>query len=178
MAQQTFAQFLTSLKLTHVTLQHALGTTGKAPNAMPPPELWPNIAPTLVVLDHIAEHFGGGLGVNSTYRNLAYNSVVGGATRSQHSAFRAVDFTIKDKSPEDIAKFAKTLRGQEFVVPVEGLRLVNVIPGMSTPPPLDLSGLSLNSVPGSGTRFVFHGGIQDYDSFVHIDCRGTDVSWG
>jgi len=27
------------------------------------------------------------------------------------------------------------------------------------------------------TTFEFHGGIQDYNSFVHIDCRGQDASW-
>ena len=177
--QQTFSQFIASLHLTHVTVELALATTSNAPNTMPPPELWPNIAPTLVVLDAIAEHFSPlRLSVNSTYRNVAYNSVVGGASRSQHTAFRAVDFSIKDRSPEEVAAFAKTLRGHEFTVPIQGLRLVNVIPGMPTPPPLDLTGLSFNSVPGIGTRFIYHGGIQDYDSFVHIDCRGQDVSWG
>ena len=141
--------------------------------------MWPNIAPTLVVLDAIADHFSGkALHVNSTYRNVAYNKVVGGAQRSQHSAFRAVDFSIDGQTPEDLATFAKSLRGKPFTVPISNLQLTNSIPGLATPPPLDLAALSLKPAPGSGTTFVYHGGIQDYDSFVHIDCRGEDVSWG
>lgn len=176
--QQTFAQFIESLKLKHVTLEHVLGTTGKAPNAMPVVALWQNIVPTLIVLDAVVEKLGGKLQVNSTYRNAAYNSVVGGAKRSQHTAFRAVDFSIKGKTPESIAEAVKSMRGLQFTAPIAHLQITNVIAGLPSPPPLNLSALSFNSTPAGTTTFVYHGGVQDYDSFVHMDCRGDDVSWG
>ncbi|MBN8422685.1 MAG: hypothetical protein J0L73_27495 [Verrucomicrobia bacterium] len=177
--QQTFAQFIASLNLKHVNLEHVLGTTGKAPNTMPVESLWQNIVPTLVVLDAVVESLGGGkLRVNSTYRNVAYNNVVGGAKRSQHAAFRAVDFSIDGRTPESIAAAVKSMRGQQFAAPLAHLQLTNVVDGLPSPPPLNLSALSLNSTPAGTTTFVYHGGVQDYDSFVHMDCRGDDVSWG
>jgi hypothetical protein len=102
---------------------------------------------------------------------------VGGAKRSQHIAFRAVDFSIAGRSPEDVATVAKSMRGQQFTVPIANLQLTNTIPGLTTPPPFNVAALALKPA-GSGTTFIFHGGVQDYDSFVHIDCRGDDVGWG
>ena len=179
-AAKTWETFFDSLKLPkEFTAEEALVKTGTAPNSPPPRHLWPNIAPTLAVLVKIRERFQKPLIFHSTYRNRAYNATRDGAApRSQHLAFRAVDFDVEDVSPEEVAQYARSLRGMTFEVAVPNLQMSNDVPGMSNPPNLVLSGLALRPGPAGGTAFTFHGGIAEYTTFVHVDCRGEDTNWG
>ena len=55
-----------------------------------PPKLF-RIVPTARLADAIREQWGGAVEVVSGYRPEAYNRLIGGARRSQHIAFRALD---------------------------------------------------------------------------------------
>jgi uncharacterized protein YcbK (DUF882 family) len=70
----------------------------------PPKRLWPNIIGAL----HIAEELRtvvGPLSVGNGYRPEPYNSQVGGAKRSTHLTFRAVDLDLVDRSRANQERF-------------------------------------------------------------------------
>ena len=73
-------------------------------NTCPPRALWPNIVPTLVVLDEARERLGKSIVLTSTYRSPAYNRGVGGAQFSMHLQFNAIDFQCRGRSPRECAK--------------------------------------------------------------------------
>lgn len=59
----------------------------------PPADLWPRILPTLELADEIREILGAPVRVISGYRSPEYNRKVGGAAKSEHVEFRALDLT-------------------------------------------------------------------------------------
>lgn len=61
-----------------------------------PEELFPNILPTVMVLDALREWYGKPIYVHSTYRSPEYNQAVGGKKNSLHLKFNAIDFGIKN----------------------------------------------------------------------------------
>jgi len=177
-AASSFSQFFASLALSaFFTAAEALEKTDVSPNSPPPQALWPNIAPTLAVLAEVRNHFNAPLRFHSTYRNPDYNVSRGGVPRSQHLAFRAVDFSIEGVSPATVAEYARSLRGKPFTVALPGLMLSNAVANVN-PPPLDVAKLNFRPSAAGGTDFTFHGGVQDYPTFVHVDCRGEDSEWG
>lgn len=62
-------------------------------NALPPASLWQNIGPTIQMLDEIRHRIGGPVRILSGYRNDAYNDCIGGASKSLHKQFNAIDWT-------------------------------------------------------------------------------------
>jgi len=60
----------------------------------PPRRLWPNIIPTLKLADILRAQLGHGLVVGNGYRPEPFNSRVGGAPRSKHVTFRALDLDL------------------------------------------------------------------------------------
>lgn len=63
---------------------------------VPPEDLWPNIVPTLAFIrDHVTPAIGP-LEVVSAYRNGELNACAGGAPRSAHRLFYAVDLAPRD----------------------------------------------------------------------------------
>jgi hypothetical protein len=89
-------------------------TRGGVKNSVPHESLWPNIVPTLIVLDEMRERLG--KQITSTYRNPAYNRAVGGEPMSFHMNFQAADV----QSPAGaaaLAKVARSLRGKKFKLP-------------------------------------------------------------
>lgn len=116
-------------------------------NAPPPEEYWPNIIKTLTLLDALRDHLGVSIAIHSSYRRPPYNAAVGGATKSQHLVFNALDFSSAKGSPSQWAATLKSWRGKTF------------------------------EIPGGHGRFTFHGGVGLYRTFVHVDTRGSDVSW-
>ena len=159
-------------------VNEVLEKTDISPNTPPPKALWHNIVPTLAVLAQVRTHFNAPLIFHSTYRSQAYNSGVGGVPRSQHMAFRAVDFHVEGKTPADVADYVRTLRGQPFKTAVPSLTLSNAVARLANPPSLNVAALQLRAGVGGGTDFTFHGGVQEYPTFVHVDCRGEDAEWG
>jgi N-acetylmuramoyl-L-alanine amidase len=118
-------------------------------NSPPPEELWKNIVKTLVVLDQFRAEMGSPVIILSTYRSPAYNQAVGGATRSEHKEFRAIDFTCRIGTPDSWARVLDGYRGRTF------------------------------HDPHTDRDFQFRGGIGIYrgSNFVHLDTRGTDANW-
>ncbi len=116
-------------------------------NSCPDESLWPNIVPTLMVLDETRHKLGCYICVTSSYRRPAYNAAVGGEPNSFHMRFSAIDFQAGKDKPSEWAKVARSLRGKKFVL------------------------------PGNSGSFVFRGGIGLYATFVHLDTRGQDANW-
>lgn len=117
----SFRKFVAGLGLRHVTAESLLhlggGNAGRGPcagkNDLPPRRLWPNIARTAQMLDEIAERLGGECYVHSAYRNLAYNSCVGGEKNSYHSSFFAIDFSCAKGSAAQWHKVACEVRASD-----------------------------------------------------------------
>lgn len=171
-----FSGIIEALKLRYFTAAEILNPTynvnNGVANSRPPRNLWENIFATIVVLDEIRHQAGVPISLNSTYRSKAYNNTLtGAAPHSQHLDFRAIDFHSSGASPEQLETIAKSMRGKKFKLPFSHLNLV------AEQAPLIKAGLKIKSAQGT-TTFEYHGGIQAYNSFVHIDCRGDDVSWG
>lgn len=92
----------------------------------PPPELWPNIIPTLKVLDLVRERLDTPFTVTSGYRSPEYNRRVGGAPSSLHLRFSAVDVWVRTHSPHQIKQALVDTLGARFV---DALLGVGVYPG-------------------------------------------------
>ena len=75
---------------------------------LPPRELWPNVVPALqLVRDHVIPTVGA-VEVQSSYRTPEINTCAGGAARSRHMRFQALDLLAVDR-PDDHAQFYGTL---------------------------------------------------------------------
>lgn len=118
-------------------------------NSPPPEGLWGNVTRTLAVLQRFRAEHGSAVQLLSTYRSPAYNQAVGGAAKSQHEQFRAIDFTSSRGTPAQWAEVLRGYRGRRFEDPL------------------------------TGEEFTFRGGIGVYpkSGFVHLDTRGKDADW-
>lgn len=89
-------------------------TAGNIALHMVPQALWPNIIPTLRVLEELRAHFHLPVGVLSGYRSPAYNAAVGGEEASLHLSFNAIDFRCGHISPLVLARWlhAHPMTGQ------------------------------------------------------------------
>lgn len=68
------------------------------------------VAPRLVmVLQSIRSHFGAAVTINSAYRTPQYNEKVGGVLHSQHCYGTAADITVKGRTPEQVAAYARQI---------------------------------------------------------------------
>ena len=68
------------------------------------------VAPRLVmVLQSIRSHFGAAVTINSAYRTPQYNEKVGGVLHSQHCYGTAADITVKGRTPEQVAAYARQM---------------------------------------------------------------------
>ena len=116
-------------------------------NTDPPPELWPNILPTVRVLDTLRERLGYAVVLTSVYRSPPYNRAIGSSNPpdprvqdgigSQHPRFTAADFRGVAGTSEEWAAELRRMRSQG----------------------------------------VFRGGIGVYSTFVHVDTRGVNADW-
>jgi uncharacterized protein YcbK (DUF882 family) len=70
-------------------------------NTVPEERLWPNILPTLKLLDQIREKHGR-IRINSCYRNEYYNESVGGSKGSLHKQFKACDIVPIDDTIDNV----------------------------------------------------------------------------
>lgn len=89
----------------------------KVKNSYPYKSYWERIIPTLVVLSALREHFDAAVHLNSTYRSKDYNKAIAGAIRSEHTEFRAIDFTCDKGTPNEWASLLKSWRGKVFTLP-------------------------------------------------------------
>src|ERR1017187_3058868 len=63
-----------------------------------PENLHKNIRPTLLVLEQIRDIIGKPIFLNCTYRSYEHNLTCGGAPKSLHLKFNAIDWTVEDKN--------------------------------------------------------------------------------
>ena len=171
--RKQFDTFVKSLGLKHFSADELLVNVGqhtnRPNNPVPDRSLWPNIVPTILLLDALRAELGKAVKINSAYRGPAYNKAIGGRPASQHQDFRAIDFKCSGKLPATCAKLLRSWRGRPFYSPVS-LDLV------SEHAPLAEAGLKANKT-AQGTAFVYSGGIGVYKTFVHVDCRGVNKDW-
>lgn len=112
--EQFFAENLGDMK--HFTWREFLFKGNKHAqnglNADPSEDLWPHIVPIARVLDKLRGEYGKPIRLTSIYRSPAYNaSLSGSASRSQHMAFRAIDFqVVGEGNPKEWAAKLKQYR--------------------------------------------------------------------
>lgn len=141
-----FDQFIRGLNLRNFTTNEFLVLGGAhnsngpcaGKNTYPPRHLWPNIAETARVLDHLRDRLGKPIAITNAYRAPGYNRCIGGAKASQHMKFTALDFKVRGMKAPDVAAALRMLRDREN---------------------------------------LFVGGIGRYNSFTHVDTRGTNATW-
>lgn len=80
---------------------YASRSSGYGKNKLPPNELLQNIIPALKALDTARWRLGRPVGINSTYRSAGYNKAIGGAKKSKHLSFQAIDCHPYDKENID-----------------------------------------------------------------------------
>lgn len=143
-------------------------------NPFPPRRVWPHLLLVGAVADRLRRVLGSPGIVLSAYRSESYNRTIGGASRSTHLDGLALDLRFRDGTPSLWADAARSLRNEVFTV--------------DTPIVLDVRharvserGLSFVRTD-CVTAFRFRGGLgiyraDDSDGFLHIDVRGTNVSW-
>lgn len=89
-------------------------------NDTPPEPLWPNIIPTVHLVELIREQFGPTT-IHSAYRSRAYNAAVATSTDSQHSHNRALDFSCEQGKPSDWHRALRRMRNAGVFVGGLGL---------------------------------------------------------
>lgn len=111
-----FAKFVEPLHLRHFAPDEFLirNTREGVKNSLPPKDLWTNIVQTLLVIDEIREIAGAPIVIHSAYRSPEYNKAVGGERNSFHMRFMALDFSSPKRTPKELQKIAKSLRGKKF----------------------------------------------------------------
>jgi hypothetical protein len=171
----SFAAFHSGLGLTNFSADELLTKTDRPSNRVPPEGIWDHIGPTILVLQRLRTAFGSAIDLNSVYRAHEYNRHIADAARlSQHVAFNAIDFTIADKSrlPALHASLI-ALRDQWIAAPRRFGRVSVSVKG-------DAIGHSPLPWRASNGRdeFQFCGGVKLYNTFIHVDTRGVNGSWG
>jgi uncharacterized protein YcbK (DUF882 family) len=71
-------------------------------NTFPPKTKWKNIIPTMRVLDKLRSDIGLPIRITSSYRSNAYNKNCGGASKSLHKEFKAIDLQCDGARPSYI----------------------------------------------------------------------------
>lgn len=82
-------------------------------NSYPPVSFWPNIITVLKIADIMRARFGR-CRLISIYRNPTYNKLTGGASKSEHMEFMAIDMQFEFGDPIKWAKFAQELRSTKI----------------------------------------------------------------
>ncbi|OED38349.1 hypothetical protein AB833_20020 [Chromatiales bacterium (ex Bugula neritina AB1)] len=81
-------------------------------NHVPPKELWSNIIPAAKALELIRAETRQSITVVSAYRSGEFNTCIGGAPRSHHLTFQALDLTSSSLDSAALAKVVKELRAE------------------------------------------------------------------
>ena len=112
-----FNKYVKSLGLRHFAAAEFLflgssNSSGRCrgKNSLPPRDLWEHIASTARMLDEIRERLGASVRILSCYRNRSYNTCIGGASKSMHMEFNAIDWRCSKGRPRDWAAVAREVR--------------------------------------------------------------------
>ena len=128
----------------HEFLVKGTSSNSTNPNSDPPSHLWEAVLPLVRVLEEFRKRVASPVVLTSVYRDLSYNTTIGGATRSQHMAFTAADFKVVGEG-----------EGEGAGTTGEWAEL-------------------MQQIRSDG---FFKGGIGVYNTFVHVDVRGTRADW-
>ncbi len=80
-------------------------------NTDPPKDKWDNILPTARVIDEFRRRIAAPVTITSAYRSPKYNKAIGGAFKSQHMEFTALDFVVRGNSTPAIwASILRSMR--------------------------------------------------------------------
>lgn len=114
---QAFNQYMANCHFQHFMPDELLVKVGAKRrgiiNQFPPEILWPNIVPTIRVLDQLRDMLGAAIIITSCYRSPEYNATIpGSAKNSYHSQFMAADFHCKRGSPALWSETLKRLRNE------------------------------------------------------------------
>ncbi len=91
----TLDDFLKDAGIKHFSAKEVLTLRRLGVTVDPPPrDWWPRMLPTLDIAEKIRAELGHPLIVGNGFRPEPYNSRVGGARRSQHLFFRALDLDL------------------------------------------------------------------------------------
>ena len=112
-----------------------------------PPELIPNIFPTLKILQQIRTDLNIPIKINSTFRTKEHNAAVGGSPNSLHLYFNAIDFSVKGFTAANYNHLVYRINARSYVTSIEFQGENRII----TP---NIMGIGL------------------YPNFIHIDTRG------
>jgi len=112
-----------------------------------PEELFPNIAPTLKLLQLIRDDIQTPIIIHSTYRSEKHNKEVGGEENSLHLSFNAIDFSPVGYDSEKIQALYQRILSRSFV-------FIYTFKGVQYTVTPNLCGIGL------------------YSTFLHIDTRG------
>lgn len=161
----TLDEYLGAMNFRHFTPDEIMVNMGHDINGEPPRKLWPNIVPTMVVVDELRYQLRRPCHVSSVYRHPAYNrNIRGSSRRSSHQSFSAADCHFRGLSGYDVAPLAKELRGQWFELPAAYLADPRADSGVAPYAPLPIG-------------FRWRGGIGVYPWGVHVDTRGRNATW-
>jgi uncharacterized protein YcbK (DUF882 family) len=110
----SFEEWFSGLKVKHFTAgeftSYFRRTRGGVRNSPPPVTLRPNIVPTIRIVDDLRRHFKKPIVLLSSYRSPAYNRAVGGAPKSIHMEFRALDIAVAGVAPSEVFKVLRSWR--------------------------------------------------------------------
>ena len=111
-AKQRFQQELNKRNIKHFSADEVFykGASNKklGLNTEPPEELWDNIWKTIEVADKARAKHGKPIKIASAYRSPKYNKAIGGASKSQHVQFNALD--LRTTAPKQLHKTLVELR--------------------------------------------------------------------
>ena len=79
-------------------------------NAYPPKSKWKNIIPTVQIVDKLRGALNHPIRITSSYRSDKYNKKVGGALKSQHKDFKALDIQCTGLTPARLYHTLKKYR--------------------------------------------------------------------
>lgn len=175
---EAFKAYVASLELEHFSYYEVLTGVFKKRhgifNAPPPQEIWHNIGPSLLVLDELRKFFDVPITINSVYRSPEYNPLIGGAKRSQHMGFVAIDINARGVNPTAVADQLMAWQEQDkwFEMPIKLAPVDVTVPAGTVP----RKNLETREVDGK-MEFKYRGGVGYYSTFTHMDTRGIKVSW-
>jgi uncharacterized protein YcbK (DUF882 family) len=117
-------------------------------NSAPPRKLWHRIVPTLRIVDDLRTHFGKPITITSSYRSPAYNRAVGSSNPADPTALAG--------SGSQHPRFAAL----DIQVSRTSPRAV------------------YNKLLAWRRAGKFVGGLGLYSTFVHVDTRPYNATWG
>ena len=108
--EREFIKWFDGLQLKNFTAEEVLSYFNRKNNDIPPSNLWENAVRVLQLVDMLRDKLGKPIRITSSYRSPAYNAGVGGAKRSQHLQFGALDIQCMGASPNKVHTLLKKWR--------------------------------------------------------------------